>query len=81
VDDSKWDDLVKISARNLHHVLTEECHDPDCELHHPERIEDDRERLTALAWFLAGAQEGLQHKRYESLKTILANHRLEANGD
>jgi hypothetical protein len=64
---------------NLRHVLTEECWDPDCELHHPEVIEMTAERLTALAWYLAGAQEGLRHKRDEPLQTILANHRLERN--
>ena len=71
------DDYIRVSAQNLEHVLTGECHDPDCELHHPEVIEDPRERLTALAWYFAGAVEGLQHKRYEPLSTILANHGTE----
>ena len=32
------------------------CRDPDCEIHRPEVIEDQAERLTALAWFYAGAE-------------------------
>ena len=48
---------MSVGGANLDHVLTTEvCVDPDCELHYPEVIETDSERLTALAWFFAGAQ-------------------------
>lgn len=40
---------------NLAHAREGRCFDPDCEIHNPDVIEDDAERLTALAWFTAGA--------------------------
>lgn len=46
---------MTVGQRNLNHVLHGFCNDPDCELHHPEVIEDDEQSLTARAWFLAGA--------------------------
>lgn len=46
--------------QNLNHVLQlPECHDPDCELHHPDVIEEEDERLTATAWQLVGAWKGI----------------------
>lgn len=36
------------------------CSDPDCEIHHPSVIEDDRERRMALAWYTAGALATLE---------------------
>lgn len=42
--------------QNYEHVLRGECTDPDCELHNPAVIEDEDQRLTACAWFLAGAR-------------------------
>jgi hypothetical protein len=46
--------------RNLEHAREGLglCNDPDCEIHNPEVIEPTNERLTALAWFLAGADWG-----------------------
>src|SRR5262245_38340243 len=32
--------------------------DPDCELHFPWMIEDDRERMVAMRWWFAGYQVG-----------------------
>ena len=43
--------------RNLQHVVTSVCGDPDCELHHPDvGIEEGTVSETDLAFFLAGAQ-------------------------
>lgn len=39
--------------RNLIHASSD-CSDPDCEIHHPEVIEDEGSRLTAMAWYEAG---------------------------
>lgn len=50
---------MSAGVANLRHVLENTCTDPDCELHHPEMIEDKNERLTALAWFTAGAQHAV----------------------
>lgn len=44
-----------VGQNNLKHVLAGDCNDPDCEIHNPAVIEDESERLTACAWFLAGA--------------------------
>jgi len=44
--------------QNLEHVreFPADCGDPDCELHSPWVIEDESERLTAIAWYVAGAR-------------------------
>jgi hypothetical protein len=59
---------------NLMHALSNDCHDPDCEIHNPEVIEDDNSRLTALAWFYAGAvaadPEVANHPFTNVLKTL-----------
>jgi hypothetical protein len=52
---------VTQGPNNLNHVLDSmqrPCTDPDCELHHPEVIEEESERLTATAWFIAGILHG-----------------------
>lgn len=49
------DTYSKVSRMNLDHALANDCTDPDCEVHVPSCIEDDRERLTAMAWYYAGA--------------------------
>lgn len=41
--------------KNLIHALADVCEDPDCEIHAPTVIEDEDQRLTALAWYYAGA--------------------------
>ena len=51
---------MSAGERNLRHALGDFngdtcCEDPECELHQPQVIEDENQRLTALAWFLAGA--------------------------
>ncbi len=46
------------ARRNLEHAIANACADPDCEIHHPDIIETESERLTAVAWFLAGALAG-----------------------
>lgn len=43
-------------ANNLQHALANDCTDPDCEIHVPTCIEGESQRLTAMSWFLAGAQ-------------------------
>ena len=43
-----------ILNENLRHA-PEDCTDPDCELHNPEVIETEAERLTMTAFFYAGA--------------------------
>ena len=45
----------KVGLNNLIHA-TMPCEDPDCEIHCPWVIEDDASCLTAIAWFVAGAQ-------------------------
>jgi hypothetical protein len=47
---------IERGIRNLAHAGTA-CSDPDCEIHHPEVIESQAERATALAWFNAGKRE------------------------
>lgn len=46
---------MDVARNNLEHSLANECKDPDCEIHVPSCIEDRAERLTALAWYYAGA--------------------------
>jgi hypothetical protein len=53
---TKGGDNMAFGQQNYDHVLAGPCSDPDCELHHPAMIEDWDQRLTACAWFLAGAQ-------------------------
>jgi len=48
-------DNSAVAKRNLNHALAGNCTDPDCEIHMPSVIEDRGQRLTALAWFIAGA--------------------------
>jgi hypothetical protein len=48
-------DTIGAGENNYNHVLNGNCTDPDCELHRPAVIEDENDRLTACAWFLAGA--------------------------
>ena len=48
-------DNAAVAKRNLNHALSGKCNDPDCEIHMPSVIEDRAQRLTALAWFIAGA--------------------------
>ena len=47
--------MSDVAKRNLDHAIENSCTDPDCEIHRPEVIEGDAERLTAKAWFYAGA--------------------------
>jgi hypothetical protein len=49
---------IERGIRNLAHAGTA-CADPDCEIHHPEVIEDQGDRATALAWFHAGRRSAL----------------------
>lgn len=46
---------------NMGHVMQHglDCGDPDCELHHPSVIEDEPQRLTAMAWQLVGAYKAI----------------------
>jgi hypothetical protein len=46
--------MTTAAENNLKHA-SETCIDPDCEIHHPGTIDFEAERLTAKAWFLAGA--------------------------
>jgi hypothetical protein len=52
-------DTMSVGENNLKHVLEGNCTDRDCELHRPAVIEDEEYRLTACAWFLAGAQAAI----------------------
>jgi hypothetical protein len=47
--------VISVHKQNLEHALDNGCEDPDCEIHHPEVIEEEPERDTAKAWFYAGA--------------------------
>ena len=47
--------MTTVSWNNLEHAILNNCQDPDCEIHQPEAIEEEPERQTAKAWFLAGA--------------------------
>jgi hypothetical protein len=51
-------DYAAVSRRNLDHAREHgsDCGDPDCEIHSPWQIEDERERYTAIAWYIAGAK-------------------------
>ena len=46
------------AQRNLEHARhnSADCGDPDCEIHSPWVIEDEASRLTAIAWWIAGAK-------------------------
>lgn len=46
---------MDVPLNNMNHALANNCTDPDCEIHVPTCIEDRAERLTAMAWFYAGA--------------------------
>jgi len=54
-DNDRYTYLLNVGTHNLRHALTWSCNDPDCEIHNPEVIEDDANRLTHQAFFLAGA--------------------------
>jgi hypothetical protein len=54
-DNRQGGDEMAAGMKNLQHALADVCTDPDCEIHAPTVIEDDNERLTALAWYYAGA--------------------------
>jgi len=45
---------MDVGRQNLNHALDNGCEDLDCEIHNPDVIETDAERLTAQAWFYAG---------------------------
>jgi hypothetical protein len=61
-DDRKWgEEKAKVGAgpANMEHVLQlTDCTDP--ELHHPDVIETEDQRLTAQAWQLVGAWKGIE---------------------
>lgn len=65
--------------RNLEHALTT-CDDPDCEIHNPLAIEDDNERTTACAWYVAGMLRtvDLTTLKAEGLRNRVENMRDEA---
>lgn len=44
---------TEMGFKNIAHAFTA-CRDPDCEIHHPEVIEDVAAALTAMAWYEAG---------------------------
>lgn len=58
--------------QNLDHVLQGNCAVPDCELHYPFAIEDEAQRLTAMAWFIAGG---------ERMVELMQDHIAEIFGD
>ena len=63
---------MSVGINNLAHAVENDCEDPDCEIHSPEVIETERERLTAMAWFYAGAmafREAMeeQYRRHDSV--------------
>lgn len=46
-----------IAFANLGHAVSR-CTDPDCEIHHPEVIEDHIAAMNAMAWYEAGRRAG-----------------------
>lgn len=49
---------TKAGFENIAHAFTN-CRDPDCEIHHPEVIEDVATALSAMAWYEAGRRSAL----------------------
>lgn len=47
----------RVALENLGHAISR-CTDPDCEIHHPEVIEDHVSALNAMAWYEAGRRAG-----------------------
>lgn len=66
-----------VGYNNLQHVLKANCHDPDCELHQPTVIEEEDERLTAIAWLLVGADCAIEAVLVGGLTDIKQNIRDE----
>jgi hypothetical protein len=63
---------MKASVHNLAHVLEDNCHDPDCELHHPDvAFEETTIGLTELAFFLAGAQAMRDSNDYKAVEDLV----------
>lgn len=49
---------LNVAQNLLDHVREHDsdCGDPDCEIHSPWVIEDERERYCAISWYIAGAK-------------------------
>jgi hypothetical protein len=61
-----------VGAQNLAHVIEDNCHDPDCELHHPDvALEEEVCDLTDVAFFLAGAQTMRDTNDYEAIVRLV----------
>lgn len=60
-----------VPQANLVHA-SQSCDDPDCEIHHPEVIEDEAERYTAMAYYEAGYRAAARGLVGESLGSGLA---------
>jgi hypothetical protein len=56
-----YETLQRVGKENLKHVLSNDCTDPDCEVHHPEvGVEEETVNLTDLAFWIAGFFAGVE---------------------
>ena len=63
---TKGQSMYNVGRQNLLHAYAA-CEDPDCEIHHPEVIEEYASRATAKAWWAAGMHE-FQEAIYQRLR-------------
>lgn len=56
--EERYANRTKVAKNLIDHAREHDgdCGDPDCELHSPWVIEDENERMAAIAWWICGAK-------------------------